>query len=121
MDKWRSIFSTAVHLPEIVTGEIIFLYMRLFRGTIGPDFNFVDDYALPNRTSAIEEPLENVNICRMNWMLPNPTDKFRGVIVVSMGTANHRRIWGHKPCLVGENTIIVAAGRRMSLKRGGAK
>ncbi|GFX45793.1 hypothetical protein TNCV_934321 [Trichonephila clavipes] len=36
-------------------------------------------------------------------MFPNSTEKFRGVIVGSMGTTNHYRTWGRKLRLVVEN------------------
>ncbi|GFY11387.1 hypothetical protein TNCV_3182291 [Trichonephila clavipes] len=37
------------------------------RGTIGPDFNFVDDNVHPQITSAIKTLLESEKIYRMNW------------------------------------------------------
>ncbi|GFX03999.1 uncharacterized protein TNCV_4679031 [Trichonephila clavipes] len=46
------------------------------------------------------------NVC---MLLPNLTEKWRGVIVDSMGTTNHRRTWGHKPRLVGG--IVQSCGR----------
>ncbi|GFT68585.1 hypothetical protein TNCV_1841821 [Trichonephila clavipes] len=32
-------------------------------------------------------------------MLPDSTDKFRGVIVVCIGMTNQHRTWGQEPCL----------------------
>lgn len=36
-------------------------------------------------------------------VLPNSTDKFRGVLVGIKSMKNYHKTWGHKPCLVGEN------------------
>ncbi|GFU06490.1 hypothetical protein TNCV_351441 [Trichonephila clavipes] len=36
-------------------------------------------------------------------VLPNSTDKFRGVIVGSIGSTNNRRTWGRKQSLTREN------------------
>ncbi|GFW55235.1 hypothetical protein TNCV_116211 [Trichonephila clavipes] len=41
--------------------------------------------------------------CFLYRVLPNSTNKFRGMIVGSMGTANQHRTLGRKPPLVGEN------------------
>ncbi|GFW84005.1 hypothetical protein TNCV_1661741 [Trichonephila clavipes] len=39
-------------------------------------------------------------------VLPNSTDKFRGMIIASMEPTNHHRTWGRKPRLVGEKWEI---------------
>ncbi|GFU54452.1 hypothetical protein TNCV_2980461 [Trichonephila clavipes] len=41
------------------------------------------------------------NKCGIYRVLLNSTDKFKGVTVGSMGTANHHRTWGRKSRLVG--------------------
>ncbi|GFU50496.1 transposable element Tcb2 transposase [Trichonephila clavipes] len=45
--------------------EVLLLYVRLFRGAIGPDFIFMDGSARPHRTLSVEEPMESEDITRM--------------------------------------------------------
>ncbi|GFT30234.1 transposable element Tcb2 transposase [Trichonephila clavipes] len=52
--------------------EVLLPHVRLLRGTIGPDFIFMDDNALPHRTLAVEELLESEDITRMDWPVYSP-------------------------------------------------
>ncbi|GFT25710.1 hypothetical protein TNCV_1517281 [Trichonephila clavipes] len=59
---------------------------------------------LPSEGTSQYLPLKN--ICSHLWIyvvLPNSTNKFRGVTVGSMGTINQHRPGARKPCLEGEN------------------
>ncbi|GFV64890.1 transposable element Tcb2 transposase [Trichonephila clavipes] len=47
--------------------EILFLYVRLFRGAMGLQFLFMDDNAPCLRTVAAEQLLESEDIERMDW------------------------------------------------------
>ncbi|GFW03254.1 transposable element Tcb2 transposase [Trichonephila clavipes] len=46
--------------------EVLLPHVRLFRRAIGPEFIFMDDYARPHRTLAVEELMESENITRMD-------------------------------------------------------
>ncbi|GFV68800.1 transposable element Tcb2 transposase [Trichonephila clavipes] len=46
--------------------EVLLTHVRLFRGVIGPDIIFMDDFARPHRTLAVEELLESEDITRMD-------------------------------------------------------
>ncbi len=52
--------------------EVLLPHVRLFRGAIGPDFIFMDEYARPHRTLAVEELLESEYITRMDWPAYSP-------------------------------------------------
>ncbi|GFW29441.1 transposable element Tcb2 transposase [Trichonephila clavipes] len=52
--------------------EVLLPHVRLFRGAIGPDFIFMDEYARPRRTLAVEELLESEDITRMDWPAYSP-------------------------------------------------
>ncbi|GFW75242.1 transposable element Tcb2 transposase [Trichonephila clavipes] len=52
--------------------EVLLPRVRLFRGSIGPDFIFMDDNARPHRTLAVEELLESEDITRMDWPAYSP-------------------------------------------------
>ncbi|GFV26142.1 transposable element Tcb2 transposase [Trichonephila clavipes] len=52
--------------------EVLLPHVRLFRGTIGPDFIFMDDNARSHRTLAVEELLESEHITRMDWPAYSP-------------------------------------------------
>ncbi|GFW08188.1 hypothetical protein TNCV_956191 [Trichonephila clavipes] len=51
----------------------------------------------PRNSSRRSSPVVKERLYRV---LPNSTDKYRGVIVGSMGTTNYRRTWGRKPDFV---------------------
>ncbi|GFV75292.1 hypothetical protein TNCV_1481381 [Trichonephila clavipes] len=66
MDERCSIFLTAAHLPgNRYSAVTIIAEVRLFFDAIGPDFIFVDNNALPHKTSVVKELLENKDVCRM--------------------------------------------------------
>ena len=52
--------------------EILEPYVRLFRGSIGPQFIFMDDNARPHRAGLVNEYLESEDIVRMEWPARSP-------------------------------------------------
>ncbi|GFW45389.1 transposable element Tcb2 transposase [Trichonephila clavipes] len=52
--------------------EILFPYVRLFRGAMGLQFLFMDDNAPCHRTVAAEQLLESEDIERMDWLARSP-------------------------------------------------
>ncbi|GFS81765.1 transposable element Tc3 transposase [Trichonephila clavipes] len=52
--------------------EVLLPHVRLLRGTIGPDFIFMDDNARPHWTLAVKELLESEDITRMDWPAYSP-------------------------------------------------
>ncbi|GFT41726.1 transposable element Tc3 transposase [Trichonephila clavipes] len=52
--------------------EILLTYVRLFRGTLGLQFLFMDDNAPCHRTVAAEQLLESEDIERMDWPARSP-------------------------------------------------
>ncbi|GFY10654.1 transposable element Tcb2 transposase [Trichonephila clavipes] len=52
--------------------EILLPYVRLFRGTMGLQFLFMDDNAPCHRTVAAEQLLESEDIERMDWPARSP-------------------------------------------------
>ncbi|GFX83194.1 transposable element Tcb2 transposase [Trichonephila clavipes] len=52
--------------------KVLLPNVRLFRGSIGPDFIFMDDNARPHRTLAVEELLEREDITRMDCSAYSP-------------------------------------------------
>ncbi|GFV63028.1 transposable element Tc3 transposase [Trichonephila clavipes] len=52
--------------------EILFLYVRLFRGAMGLQFLFMDEKAPCNRTVAAKQLLESEDIERMDWPARSP-------------------------------------------------
>ncbi|GFV33800.1 transposable element Tc1 transposase [Trichonephila clavipes] len=52
--------------------EILFPYVRLFRGAMGLQFLFMDDNAPCHRTVAAEQLLESEDIERMDWPARSP-------------------------------------------------
>lgn len=48
--------------------EILLLHLRLFRGTVGSNFLFMDDDALCHRTPTVEEILDSEDIQHMDWL-----------------------------------------------------
>ncbi|GFW26957.1 hypothetical protein TNCV_1377961 [Trichonephila clavipes] len=51
-------------------------------------------------------------------MVPNLTENFSRVIVGSLEMTNQHRIWGPKPCLVGENRDYSSRSSKEYTKRG---
>ncbi|GFT79040.1 transposable element Tcb2 transposase [Trichonephila clavipes] len=66
------IFDRESVIGERYYDEVLLLHVHLFRGTIGPDFIFMNDYARPHGTLAVEELLENEDIIRMDWSAYSP-------------------------------------------------
>ncbi|GFW05725.1 transposable element Tc3 transposase [Trichonephila clavipes] len=52
--------------------KVLELYVRLFRGAVGPDFIFLDDNAPCHRAVLIDGFLETENIQRMSWPENSP-------------------------------------------------
>ncbi|GBM88938.1 Transposable element Tcb2 transposase [Araneus ventricosus] len=70
---------TPLHVCERVTvtgvryrDEILELYLRLFRGAVGPEFILMDDNARPHRALLVDEFLESEDIRRMDWPARSP-------------------------------------------------
>ena len=49
--------------------EIILDHVRLFKGTVGPDYLFMDDIACPPRNTEASNALESEDINRMQWFV----------------------------------------------------
>ncbi|GFV48903.1 transposable element Tcb2 transposase [Trichonephila clavipes] len=64
-DKWSVI-------GDRYCEEVLLHHVRLFRGTIDPDFIFKDDNARPHRTLAVEELLEIEDITQIDWSAYSP-------------------------------------------------
>lgn len=53
-------------MPSI-RGEVLEIYVRLSRSTVGSDFIFMDYNMEPHRSHTVDYFLEEDNICHMNW------------------------------------------------------
>ncbi|GFX43422.1 transposable element Tcb2 transposase [Trichonephila clavipes] len=60
------IFNRGSLIGDRYCEEVLLPDVRLFRGSIGPDFIFMDDNARLHRTLAVEELLESEDITRMD-------------------------------------------------------
>ncbi|GFW35278.1 transposable element Tc3 transposase [Trichonephila clavipes] len=66
-------FRTDLHVQSVtMTGQIhrdviLEQHVRLFRGTKGAEFLFMDDNARPHRASIVDKCLQSEDITRMNW------------------------------------------------------
>ncbi|GFY08382.1 transposable element Tcb1 transposase [Trichonephila clavipes] len=64
---------TDLHVQSVtMTGHIhrnviLEQHVRLFRGTMGAEFLYTDDNALPHHANILDECLESEDITRMNW------------------------------------------------------
>ncbi|GFV21246.1 transposable element Tcb1 transposase [Trichonephila clavipes] len=69
---------TDLHVQSVtMTGHIyrdviLDQHVRLFRGTMGADFLFMDDNARPHRANIVDECLQSVDIARMDWPAYSP-------------------------------------------------
>ncbi|GFT96719.1 transposable element Tc1 transposase [Trichonephila clavipes] len=54
------------------TDVILEQYVRLFRGTMGAEFLFLDDNARPHRANIVDECLQTEDITRMDWPAYSP-------------------------------------------------
>ncbi|GFT90453.1 transposable element Tcb2 transposase [Trichonephila clavipes] len=66
------IFDTGSVNGSRYCNEILFPYVRLFRGAMGLQFLFMDDNAPCHRTVAAEQLLESEDIERMDWLARSP-------------------------------------------------
>ncbi|GFV38285.1 hypothetical protein TNCV_1723661 [Trichonephila clavipes] len=72
-ERLISTFSTMILYPEIVIVKRGgFSPMRLFRGTTGLDFGFMNDNARSHQNSDIQLLLESEDIIRMDWPAFSP-------------------------------------------------
>ncbi|GFW02314.1 transposable element Tcb2 transposase [Trichonephila clavipes] len=65
-------FDTGSVTAQRYKDEVLQLYVRLFRGAVGPDFIFMDDNAPCHRTVLIDDFLETENMQRMLWPTNSP-------------------------------------------------
>ena len=65
-------FDTGSVTGQRYRDEVLELYVRLFRGAVGPDFMFMDDNAPCYRTFLVDDFLETGNIQRMSWPANSP-------------------------------------------------
>ncbi|GFS69905.1 transposable element Tcb2 transposase [Trichonephila clavipes] len=65
-------FDTGSVTAQRCRDEVLEPYVRLFRGTVGPDFIFMDDNAPCHRAVLIDDFLETENIQRMSWPANSP-------------------------------------------------
>ncbi|GFX60410.1 transposable element Tcb1 transposase [Trichonephila clavipes] len=52
---------------QIYWDVILEHHVRLFRGTMGAEFLFMDDNTRPHRANIVEECLQSEDITRMDW------------------------------------------------------
>ncbi|GFT76473.1 transposable element Tcb1 transposase [Trichonephila clavipes] len=57
---------------HIYRDVILEQHKRLFRGTMGAEFLFVDDSARPHRANIVDEYLQTEDITRMDWSPCSP-------------------------------------------------
>ncbi|GFU53873.1 transposable element Tcb2 transposase [Trichonephila clavipes] len=69
---WDTVLYKGSVIGDRYCEEVLLPHVHLFRGTIGPDFIFMDDNARPHRTLAVEELLESEDITRMDWIAYSP-------------------------------------------------
>ncbi|GFV59615.1 transposable element Tc3 transposase [Trichonephila clavipes] len=66
-------FRTDLHVQSVTTtghiyqNVILEQHVRLFRGTMGTEFLFMDDNARPHRANIVDECLQSDDITRMDW------------------------------------------------------
>ncbi|GFX62340.1 dopamine beta-hydroxylase [Trichonephila clavipes] len=66
-------FRTDLHVQSVAMRGHIYRdfileqHARLFRGTMGAEFLFMDDNALPHRANIVDEGLQSDDITRMDW------------------------------------------------------
>ncbi|GFW98755.1 transposable element Tcb2 transposase [Trichonephila clavipes] len=65
-------FDTGSVTAQRYRDEVLELYVRLFRGAVGPDFIFMDDNAPCHRAVLIDDFHETENIQRMSWPANSP-------------------------------------------------
>ncbi|GFX10967.1 transposable element Tcb2 transposase [Trichonephila clavipes] len=69
---------TDLHVQNVtLTGHIyrdviLEQHVRLFRGTMGTEFLFMDDNARPHRANIVDECLQSEDIIRMDWLAYSP-------------------------------------------------
>ncbi|GFW38855.1 transposable element Tcb1 transposase [Trichonephila clavipes] len=69
---------TDLHVQSVtITGHIyrhviLEQHVRLFRGTMGVEFLFMDDNARPHRANIVDECLQSEDITRMDWPAYSP-------------------------------------------------
>ncbi|GFY00909.1 transposable element Tc3 transposase [Trichonephila clavipes] len=69
---------TDMHVQSVtMTGHIypnvmLEMHVRLFRGTMGAEFLFMDDNARPHRANILSECLQSEDITRMDWPAYSP-------------------------------------------------
>ncbi|GFY04064.1 transposable element Tcb1 transposase [Trichonephila clavipes] len=57
---------------HIYRNVILEQHVRLFRGAMGAEFLFMDDYARPHRAKIVDECLQSKDITRMDWPAYSP-------------------------------------------------
>ncbi|GFX05955.1 transposable element Tcb2 transposase [Trichonephila clavipes] len=57
---------------HIYQDVILEQHVRLFRGTMGAEFRFMDDNASPHRANIVDECLQSENTTRMDWPVYSP-------------------------------------------------
>ncbi|GFX61594.1 transposable element Tcb1 transposase [Trichonephila clavipes] len=69
---------TDLHVQSVaMTGHIyrdviLEQHVRLFRGTMGAEFLFMDDNVRPHRANIVDECIQSEDITRMNWPAYSP-------------------------------------------------
>ncbi|GFU64308.1 transposable element Tcb1 transposase [Trichonephila clavipes] len=69
---------TDLHVQSVtMTGHIyrdviLEQHVRLFRGTMGAEFLFINDNARPHRKNIVDEGLQSEDITRMDWLAYSP-------------------------------------------------
>ncbi|GFT91023.1 DDE_3 domain-containing protein [Trichonephila clavipes] len=67
-----------LHVQSVMMTGNIYLdiileqHVRLFRGAIGAEFLFMDDYAHPHRANIVDECLQSEDITCMDWPAYSP-------------------------------------------------
>ncbi|GBO39189.1 hypothetical protein AVEN_49525-1 [Araneus ventricosus] len=57
---------------HIYRDVILEQHVRLFRGAMGAEFQFMDDNARPHRANIVDECLQSEDITRMDWPAYSP-------------------------------------------------
>ncbi|GFV73105.1 transposable element Tcb2 transposase [Trichonephila clavipes] len=58
--------------PHLYRDVIVEHYVRMFRGTMGAEFMFMDDNARPHHANIVGECLQSEDITRMDWSAYSP-------------------------------------------------
>ncbi|GFX21019.1 transposable element Tcb1 transposase [Trichonephila clavipes] len=64
---------TDLHVQSVTMTDLVYRdvileqHVRLFRGAMGAEFLFMDDYARPHRANIVDECLQSEDIPRMDW------------------------------------------------------